>query len=202
MITDSQYQAFINELEQFEEWLLEIKDRRLAVAFQINAVKPRFVKEVAEDHAQVRLAGYLLAMRSGFIDRTSFVDPLYAIITPSQQAQWSFAGQDRVEAQAIVKIDRGRLVLTGLRSIQIEERSGQPTWNNSQALVAKANASYFPRQAEGCLHCPQGALVDVTETERGRVREKRDLYCLAGMPDQQECYLYALHKVDLCYEHG
>nr|HPI74642.1 hypothetical protein [bacterium] len=112
----------------------------------------------------------------------------------------AFAVGDEVEAQALLKMDRGRLILTQVRAVHFETRSGAPAWTNSQALVAKSGATYFPRQSGNCLHCPHGALVDVTERLEGRVRERRDLYCLAGMQDQRECHLYALHKVDVCWQ--
>ena len=199
VLSDPDYQAFLRDVEEFDEWLQTVKDREVATAFRINAVKPRFLKEVDGDHGRVRLSGYLLNMEEGFIDREFFQDPFFAITSPGQQEQYKFAPGDEVEARATIKMDRGRLLLTRLRSVHFESRSSLPTWNNSKALVAKAAASYFPRQATGCLLCPHGALVDVTETVRNQVVQRRDLYCLAGMPDQTECYLYALHKVDLCH---
>jgi hypothetical protein len=199
-LPEKEYQAFLQDVEAFNEWLEEMNNREVEVAFRIDAVKPRFIKEVDHDHGRVRLAGYLLIMPEGFLDRDFFQDSFYAIISPHQQEQFSFASEDEVEARATIKIDRGRLVLSRLRSIGFEKRSLLSTWNNSQALVAKSGASYFPHQAYGCLQCPQGALVDVTEMQRGQALQRRDLYCLAGMPDQRECYLYAQHKMDVCHE--
>ncbi len=194
------YRAFAQEREVFDEWLTEMTNRRIPVSFCVQAVKPRFIKEIDRDHGHVHLSGYLLVMSEGFFDRDHFQDAFYALISPGQQEQLAFAPGDEVEAQALLKTDRGRLILTQLRAVHFETRSGAPAWTNSQALVAKAGATYFPRQSGNCLHCPHGALVDVTETWQGGVRERRDLYCLAGVQDQRECHLYALHKVDVCWE--
>ncbi len=198
-ISESAYQAFLNDVELFDEWFDELQHREVETAFRIDAVKPRFIKEVEGDHGRVRLAGYLLSMSQGFVDREFFQDPLYAIISPNQQEQQGFATDDEVEARAMISLDRGRPVLSRLRAISFEKRSGQPTWTNSKALVARSGASNFSNQSTGCLQCPHGALVDVTVQERGRSLQRRELYCLAGMPDQDECYLFALHKVDVCH---
>lgn len=200
IITESEWQAFQCEVESFDEWLQELQGREVETAFRIDAVKPRFIKEVQSDHGRVRLAGYLLIMSQGFVDREFFQDTLYAIVSPNQQEQHAFAPEDEVEARALITLDRGRPILSRLRAVAFEKRSGQPTWNNSRALVARSGASYFSNQSGGCLQCPHGALVDVTVQERGRSLQRRDLYCLAGMPEQYECYVYALHKVDVCHQ--
>jgi hypothetical protein len=198
-LSEQEYQLFLSDVEAFTEWVDEMGRREVAVAFTIDAVKPRFIKEIGHDRGRVRLSGYLLIMKQGFIDRTFFEDHLYCSISPGQQEQHHFAPDDQVEGRATLRLDRGRLVLSSLRGVFFEARSGRPTWSNSQALVARSGASHFNQQTSGCMQCPQGALVDVTETEGGLSRQHRELYCLAGMPDQRECYLHALHKIDMCH---
>lgn len=199
LLAAAAYSEFLAEIEAFDEWLEETCRKEIDVVFTIDSVKPRFIKEIGHDRGRVRLSGYLLIMKEGFLGRTFFEDYFYCTISPGQQEQHHFAVEDRVEGRARLQLDRGRLVLSSLRSIGFEQRSGRPTWSNSQALVARASATHFNTQAGGCIRCAQGALVDVTETEEGHTSHHRELYCLAGMPDHHECYLYALQKLDVCH---
>jgi len=54
--------------------------------------------------------------------------------------------------------------------------------------VARQSARSLPRQPEKCLHCPQGALVDVTDRSNGQERRRRELICLEGMANAEACY--------------
>ena len=97
-------------------------------------------------------------------------------------------------------LDRGRLVFPKIWTIDFEERSGEKTWTNSEARVARQVATFFPHQPQACLHCTHGALVDVKETKRKQTQLKRELYCLKGISDYRLCYLAAKEHINECIE--
>ena len=198
LLDHAQYEAFQQQVEAFEEWLAEHRDRDLDVLCEVSSVKPCFRKTITDGRGQLRLDGYLLVIRRGFIGLTEFDDYFYARISPHQQDRLRIAPDDRFEARARLALDRGRVLLTRLWSVQVEERSGAETWNNSRALVAKISAVEFAQQPENCFRCPQGALVDVVEICDGEKRNKRALYCLAGVSAPELCSLQVFEKMDMC----
>jgi hypothetical protein len=201
MKTTAEFEKFQSELEDFEDWLDQVQNREVSCWCEVRAIKPRFKKEIYTRKGQVRLDGYVLVMEKGFFNTMPFDDVFYAHITPRQQDGLRLAPGDRFEARGLLKLDRGRLLLTKLWSLDFDTRSGEPTWNNSRALVARQTATQFRVQPEDCLRCPRGALVDVAENKAGHMRLYRNLYCLEGVADPAICYFGVLDKVDACTEH-
>jgi len=189
------YQAFMEEVEQFEDWLTGVEGRELSFWAQVSSVKPRFRVEKTSKGKQIRLEGYLAVLKRGYIGTVEFDDLFYAALSPRQQGRIELAADDRFEARAKVQLDSGRVVMTRVHAIEHEFRSGRHIWNNSEALIARATASHFPDQPEICQHCSQGALVDVFERKEGRTVRSRALYCLAGVADPGLCYVRALGGV-------
>lgn len=194
LLSSAEYEDFLQQVEEFEEWVEEHRDRDLDVLCEVSSIKPRFRKTIAEGKGQLRLDGYLVVMKHGYIGLTEFDDFFYGNLSPGQQDRLRVAPGDRFEARGRMTIDRGRMLFTHLWGIQFEERSGQETWNNSRALVAKSSAVEFDRQPENCIRCPNGALVDVTEIEDGQKQFKRTLYCLDGVQDPQVCCVQVLEN--------
>ena len=199
LLSGDDFEKFKTEVEEFEEWIAEHRDRDLNIWCKVSSIKPRFKKTLSGGKGQLRLDGYLLVVRRGYIDVTEFDDYFYVNISPNQQDRFRFAPGDTFEALGRLLFDHGRLLFHRIRAVDFEERSHKETWNNSRALVARSSATEFNHQPESCIKCPKGALVDTLQVVNGRKHFRRSLYCLAGVKDPRLCYVSALNKVDMCH---
>ena len=181
---------------------MEVENKELPVWCTIDSIKPRFIKNLSENAAHLRLHGYSLVMNCGYIDRTDFNDLFYINISPHQQEKLRFAVGDRFEAIGRLKIDRGRIVFDKVWRIDFEHRSNAHTWDNSRALVAKQSATIFSKQPETCLLCSNGVLVDVIDNRNQEKGKRRELLCLEGIREYKNCYIPTLKNIDECNFHN
>ncbi len=187
---------FREQCHDFDEWIMAYQGREWDITFTIGAVKPRFLKVLNPHGGQLRLDGYLLIARRGFIGRESIEDAFYAAITPQQQERFALAPGDRLDARGILAFDRGRILFPKIGAVELGDRSGRPTWSNSQALVAKTTARSLPQQPHKCLKCPQGALVDVIQRDGRSTTRRRELVCLQGIKEEHDCYFTTLQQLE------
>jgi hypothetical protein len=197
-ISDLELDSFREDIEQFEEWISENSNKDLELLVTVNSVKPCFKKTIAGGKGQIRLDGYLLAFKEGFIGRDNFEDYFYAHVSPNQQERLKFARGDKFEAKGRLSFDRGRILFPKIWAIEFESKSGDFAWSHSEALVARQTASHFKNQSENCLRCWFGALVDVSEKNYGNMTQKRELFCLKGFSDPSLCYINQRRKIDYC----
>ena len=191
----AKFARFQEELAAFDEWIEEFRGRERDLSFRIDSIKPRFHKEMDAHGARLRLNGYLLIAQEGFIGRDAFEDYFYASISPQQQERFALAAGDELDGRGILSLDQGRILFPHLRTIELRFRSGEPTWRNSGALVAKSHARPLRRQSDTCLHCRQGALVDVIDRSGRQERRRRELFCLEGVYDESSCYFRAMQNL-------
>ncbi len=199
-LSATEYTQFKEELDAFDEWLAQANHREHEISCRIDSIKPRFIKEISGRRGQIRLDGYLLIIEGGYIGSESFDDYFFLIITPQQQERFQFAPGDTIDARGRLAVDRGRILFPRIWQIEFTSRSGTPTWNNSRALVARESATWFAHQPNKCLHCREGALVDVIEHQTNHIRQRRQLICLQGIADWQLCYLTAIQKAEMEWE--
>ncbi len=197
-LSDLEYRRFNEQVREFDDWLAEIEQKPVAFRCRIDSIKPKFTKMIMGNRGQVRLNGYLGVARSGFFGWTEFEDIFFLSISPRQQERFRLAPGDVLEGQGTVVLDHGRVLLKKIWALELEERSGERTWSNSDALVAREVATRFSTQPEECLHCPHGALVDVTEKHHGQTEMHRELYCLEGIAESDQCYLLPRVRIDAC----
>ncbi len=195
MVSDEAYEAFRNELREFEDWLEENLHREIDVHGVVDGVKPLFRKRVHEKGNGFSFSGFLVIFKQLYFRNELMEDPVYARVSSKTYSSLKLGHGDVLTARATLTLDRGRLVLKKLRRIDIEARGEQPFWNESKALVARETATQMPTQPEGCMQCPFGALVDVEDLRNGRAKKYRQLYCLRGMPHYLACDLYS-HYAD------
>ncbi|MBN2357743.1 hypothetical protein JXO59_16650 [candidate division KSB1 bacterium] len=193
-LAPEEFARFMEDVEAFDEWLEEVKDRDWEIGCRIDSVKPRFRQEISGRRGHLRLDGYLLIIENGFIGTEAFDDYFYIAISPQQQERLKFAPGDEMDARGRLVLDRGRILFPRIRQVDFSFRSGARAWNNSRALVARESATLFREQPEKCLHCSEGALVDVVERKRDRIQHRRQLICLQGMADWQSCYVSAINR--------
>ncbi len=193
LLLEEKYAQFLEELEDFEDWLESIVDKYIDIQGTIQSVKPALTKVVHHRSSHLNLNGYFLHFDEAFIDTVHWEDHCYAFIYPDQQERFQFAPDDSIEFRAKAELNDGRLVFKKLNYIEFLSRSRKPTWTKGQALVVKHTTISFTYQPTKCLHCEQGVLVDVIDKSRPRWERSRELFCLKSFPDSDVCY-YAVEK--------
>lgn len=196
LISENEYHEFLDELEEFEDWLESIQGKDIDFWGVIDTVKPRLTKVINKDESVVHLEGYILHFKEAYLDQIHWEDPCYAIIYADQQQRHRFAAGDDLEFKCRVEIDRGRLIFKKIRATEFRQKSNQQAWTNSQALVAKGTATLFENQLAKCLHCEKGVLVDVTDKTNSHWERKRELYCLAAFPSPDVCFYHIKDLLD------
>jgi len=193
LLSEDDYNYFLDELDEFEDWLESINNRYLDFQGTIKTVKPAFTKIIHHQGSHLKLNGYFIHFDETFIDTVHWEDHCYALIYPDQQERFQFAAGDKIEFRAKVELKEGRLVFQKLNNIEFLDRSGNLTWSQSQALVVKHTTISFTPQPTKCLHCDQGVLVDVIDKSRPQWERSRELFCLESFPGPDVCY-YAVEK--------
>lgn len=193
LVSEAEYHNFLDELEDFEDWLDSIHDRQIDIQATISTVKPALVKIIHHQSSHLQLNGYLIHFSEAFIDTIHWEDHCYAQIFPDQQERFHFASGDKIEFRAKVELNEGRLVFKKLHNVEFLERSRQACWSNSEALVIQHTTIPFADQPIQCLHCDQGVLVDVVDKSKPQWERRRELFCLKSFPAPEVCY-YAIEK--------
>ncbi len=189
-VSESDYENFLAELDNFEDWIREIEYRTIDIEGKIVSVKPALNKTIQPKNVRLSLSGYFLHFQEAFVDRTHWEDHCYAFIYPDQQKRYQFAPGDHFDFRATVKFDRGRLVFKKLHAIDFLSRSGKSTWTNSEALVTKFSVVSLSRQRNKCLRCHFGVLVDVTDFTRNTRQKRRELMCLKSVQNPADCIFH------------
>jgi hypothetical protein len=187
MLTEPDYNRFIEELEVFETWLEGCRYRRLQLAGRIAAVKPWFEHILFHHQKQIKLLGFLLVFRRGYIGIEPLDDTFYIRISERLQKLYSFVPKMKVELEGEIREDRGRIVVHKPGKIEILSKGWGKPWKKERALVAVRTASLLYEQPEPCLGCPWGALADTTDRNWDPPRLYRNLFCLKGILDPHRC---------------
>ncbi len=191
IISREEYTRFLNDLDEFEDWLSEAQKTEQEIAGVIDAVKPLFVKKVYPKASFLSFRGYMLIFRDAYLGWTHMEDIVYAIISGKTYQSLKLARGDSIEAHARLITDHGRLILKKLRRIQVDQRGEDAVWDDQRVLLARETATAFTSQPERCVQCPFGALVDVDYHKDHHSVSQRELLCLQGIKDHRNCYLYA-----------
>ncbi|MEW5804289.1 MAG: hypothetical protein AB1847_19510 [bacterium] len=196
------YEHFLKNFRDFEMWLYGKRDKQVDFTGEIKAVKPRFIMSCHNGHSRVSFQGFLVVFEKGFVDLTSFEDTIYAILSPSQQTRFRLGEGDQLDLRAILRIDRGRLVLDHVRAIEVERKVSAKSWTLAEARQVLLTSRILDTQCEKCLNCPHSSLVDVQRSDAlPEGQKKRKLLCLKGMSTPEYCIIQAkekLHQIDHC----
>ena len=195
VLQDGAVEQFWTELQDFEDWLQEIQGRTFSIFGEVKSVKPRFEKRLLGTKSSLKLRGFLLVFDDCYIGNIHFEDHAFAIVNIHLHKRLQFVPGDRLEFQATVKEDRGRIVFEHLRGIEFEKKNSGNVWTESEARVALSTATEFPEQPEKCFYCEHGALVDVLANTAEGEQCHRRLYCLESIADPQQCYVRALETL-------
>ncbi|UCE04440.1 MAG: hypothetical protein JSW07_12490 [bacterium] len=193
LLSEDEYNHFLDELEDFEDWLESISDKQLDIQGTIQTIKPALTKIIHHQSSHLKLNGYFIHFDEAFIDAVHWEDHCFVLIYSDQQERFQFAAGDTIEFRAKVELDQGRLIFKKINSIDFINRSRKPTWMKSQALVVKHTIISFDHQPTKCLQCDQGMLVDVIDKSCPQWERGRELFCLKSFPSPDVCY-YSVEK--------
>ena len=198
-LSQEEYRLFLAELEEFEDWLGSHLGRRLEIQGRVNHIGPRLIKTVSPRHSRLSLRGYLLNFAECFLGRTRMEDFVYLQIGDRVQQRLGLARGDLVSFEAELGLDEGRLVLTRPGRWEIDERAeDRDKPDRSRLLVDAHSATPLDSQNERCISCERGRLVDVFERELDGGRYVcRELYCLEGVVEPDECCYGAMKKLGI-----
>jgi len=196
LVPASDYAGFMQSLHSFEDWLESVRGREIDFSGTIHSLKPSFYKKAESSERQVSFDGFLLHFSGGYINLDYFDDSVYAKIGSTAQHRLKLGKEDKVNFRALVKEERGRIVLVRVRGIDIEEKAAEEIWTESRAQLAKSTGTVIPRYYEKCISCDRGSLLDVVSTDK----KQRMMLCLEGIQDPEYC-VYSVSKlltVDNC----
>jgi len=199
MLSEKGYKIFQRELEDYDNWLAELLEKRVNVGGVINSIVPHFRKTIFYKKERMNFLGFLVSFKSGYIDRVFFNDYFYLNISTKTQKEHPFISGDKIDFWARLKTDRGRIVFYSPREIEVTRKDYKNTysdnlvWDLGEALVARKTGTEFDAQPEKCFACDKGILLDVSEEDLKMKRNYRHLFCLEGIKDPETC-LYDLKK--------
>lgn len=194
LLSEDEYETFLEELSDFENWLTEIQYRPMEISGRISIIKPWFEQNILNHQRKTFLKGFLLILKRGFIGLASFEDTIYIRVSHFQMQTHQFLPKMKIECVGDVRVDHGRLVIHKPRKFDIIKRGWGRPMTKAEALVSIKTATHLKDQPEKCLDCRWGALVDVTENWDGEKTSYRRLYCLKSVVQPEGCYLFVKQK--------
>jgi hypothetical protein len=186
---------FYEDLEAFDAWFEKASSVRQAVAGRIATIKPWFEKTVFSDGSHLRLRGYLLVLKKGFIGMEALDDVFYVRVPRTLMQQIRFVPKMKLEMTGEIREDRGRIVVHHPKAVEVLNRGWGWPWTDDRALVSVKTATLMMDQPDHCLACPWGALADVVDRSEPDEIKYRNLFCLKGIADSDACYVPAMKKL-------
>ncbi|NVM02857.1 MAG: hypothetical protein HWN67_11005, partial [Candidatus Helarchaeota archaeon] len=169
LLNNESYKEFIDELEEFEDWIEYNKGRKINFRGEVSWVKPKFEKRIYKKYENLSLNGFIMGFKIGFIDTQKFDDYSYALISVNNQERWSFSRGYEIEFNANLNIDNGMIMFEKIRDIEIiSDSSKQSHPTKSEAEVASKIGKILPEKSEKCVNCPSVSLIyikDFTHSE-------------------------------------
>lgn len=196
ILPNEEFEEFKKSLEEYEEWLESVVGKDVEFSGEINTVKPHLKKIISGSRQSMFFKGFLLSFKQGFVNRVFFDDYIYASVSTKSHEKNKFAQGDKIDFLTRLRVDRGRIVLDKIRRIEFTEKRDAPSWDFSQAIVAKNVGTELHCQPEKCLRCEKGCLLDVVERSESKDKISRHLFCLAGTEDPEVCFYDLKKKVE------
>jgi hypothetical protein len=191
-VSEEDFAKFRSNVEDLDFWLDEIVGRQIELEATIDAIKPNFRPHGNPHRERYAFLNWLAVFRSAYIEYDLFDDVCFARISDKTQSRFALAPSDRIICKAVPSFDRGRLIFTRLHNIEVKRGGQKPEWRRSDVEVAAATAVGLNLQAEKCLRCRYGCLIDRPHHDVGN--GSRSLLCLAGQKVPEEC-AYPLMKM-------
>jgi hypothetical protein len=189
-LNPEEYEQWIERYRDFAAWVEKKQNRRAQILGVVSGVKPRFQRFIYPKQDDLRLRGFQISFSEAFVDLDHLDDDCYAVVSGEFQDRWQLAPGARLEFLGTLTMHRGRIVFAKVGRVEIVERPEEPAeWNSSKALVARSVATGFDWQPAKCLKCKYSVLADVEDRRQHEVVERRQLFCLQGVPHPDVCPL-------------
>ncbi len=201
ILSSDEYKLFLKELKEFEEWFGEIDGKEIDFSGTVHAIKPHLTRTVDKRRNYLDFQGFLLVFKEGYFHYDHLDDYCYLRISRRQQQRWKFRIGDKVDFNAIVNMDHGRIILKRPRQVEIFEKGEADSPSFDRLIVEIKTGSSFSHQPEKCLVCKRGCLIDVEDSSKRDIRFYRQIYCLEGFVDPFVCSYHALKKLKADYCH-
>ena len=198
-IDESGYNSFLDELHDFEEWLRDSQNREHWILATIRSVKPHIKKTLYGDASDPKsvhthLLGYVICFDETYIGNEHFEDLTYCIVGRDYQSRFKFQKGDRMEFRGTLVLQEGRMVFQQIRQVNFtEKKQDVEYWTDSKSLVARSTGTMLAKQADKCIACDQGMLIDVVEKNNNQENLYHRIFCMQGMPSAAAC-TYDLSK--------
>jgi hypothetical protein len=190
-VSENEFDKFGSGLEDLEFWLDRVVGRELEVEATIRTVKPNFRSVGGPKRDRYLFTNWLAVLDSAHIGYDLFDDVCFARLSDRTEARFRLCEGDHFVCRATPVFDRGRLIFTRLHDFEVTDGGSEPDWDRATAEVAAATAVRLRIQAERCLGCRYGCLID--RMYRDKRNGSRELLCLAGQKLPEEC-VYPLTK--------
>jgi len=189
-ISAKEYEEWIERYRDFAAWVEKKQNREAQTLGVVSGIKPRFQRFIYPKQDNLRLRGFQISFSEAFVDMDHLDDDCYAVVSGAFQDRWQLAPGARMEFRGTFTINRGRVVFEKIHHVEMVERAEEPAeWNASKALVARTVATGFDWQPAKCLKCKYSVLADVEDRRQYKVVERRQLFCLQGVPHPDVCPL-------------
>ena len=199
-ISEGEYHNFLEELEEFEDWLESIRCKHIDCWATIRSVKPRLKKVYTNRESSISLDGYIISFSEAYVGLNHWEDFCYAIVYGDQQERFRFGARDEIEFMCRVDLAEGRLVFNKLRAVEFNQKFSDDIWTNSRSLVARETATLFKEQPAKCRQCKSGVLVDVLDKTSSHWVRRRELYCLESMRSPEMCYKVTIDQDEILFD--
>lgn len=188
LLNNENYKEFIDDLDQFEDWIKDNKGKKINFRGEISWIKPKFEKRIYKKYENLGTTGFIVGFKNGFIDTQTFDDYAYALISINNQEKWGFSRGDEIEFDANFNIDNGMVMFERIRNMEIISRSSEhspPT--KSEAEVACKLGTILSEKSEKCVNCPSGSLIYIKDFTHPELRVYRRLICVEGYANPSIC---------------
>jgi hypothetical protein len=186
-LDENALQEFMESMREFEGWIEGQEGRRLRFSGIIASVKPGLKVRLGPRGSSVRLDGFYASFDSGYLENDLFDDRIYMRIPQGLLSRIAPAEGDEMECDTIFSHDRGRIVLTNPRRVDLSKNGNKPVLNISRALVGRATGKIIKGLIEQCSDCAFCALADVDDHSRARVSRYKRFFCLRGITESENC---------------
>jgi hypothetical protein len=176
--------SFIDQFSEFEEWIYNLKSKRVACEGTVAGITPDLSLKHYGNRQNISAHGFLIRFNEGFIDDHLLEDPFYLSISAMSQNKLLLRTGDNIEFEANLIVDRGRLKFIKSGRFQFYERGIEKPMRKNDVLVALQTYTIQENQPEKCKACTYGMLVDMENSTNG---PSRATICLQGIVDYRYC---------------
>jgi hypothetical protein len=181
-----EYEQFKCEFGEFEDWINDLRGKRIEIRGEVVSVNPMLVNFGENGSLRIAGQGVLLYFREGIFGYDRFLDPFYARLSFEVYQRYGVAVGDEIDMKGELQIDRGRFVFRKVGSIEKIRVSGGEPIPVAQLRAAKFTGTMVEGQPAKCLSCLNGLLIDSVNGD-GRSQPRRLMYCTKGVADYRYC---------------